>query len=331
MANNKVQQLIKQIEESRKSKVITYFTADQQNSPFSGKIALDVIPIMYEHLNLMGKTDKIELIIYSLGGDTIAPWRIVTLIREYCKYFSVVVPYKAHSAATLLALGANSITMSKLGELSPIDPTIETPFNPEKGNRRIPINVEDVAGFFNFSQERLEIRSEDNVIKALEMLVRELHPLAIGGVYRSHALIRLIATKLLSLHMNKPNERQLITKIVENLSEKLYYHNYVISKQEAIELGLKVESIDSEVESLIMELYNLYKTNMGLGEIFDPANYFKDDEETKNINQPIAIIESEKLRSSFNCSVDIKKALTPDRKETFNVNVKNFPWQQERK
>ena len=51
------------------------------------------------------------------------------MIREYCDTFSVLVPYKARSAATMIALGADEIVMSDLSELSPIDPATANAFN----------------------------------------------------------------------------------------------------------------------------------------------------------------------------------------------------------
>ncbi|MEK7211213.1 MAG: hypothetical protein AAB731_01115 [Patescibacteria group bacterium] len=94
--------LIKDLEVKRGSKVITYFTSDRQG-PVNARVAMDIIPVISNQLRLMGKTDKIDLFLYSAGGDTMVPWRLVSMIREYCDHFSVLVPYKAHSAATMIA------------------------------------------------------------------------------------------------------------------------------------------------------------------------------------------------------------------------------------
>src|SRR4051812_7124603 len=112
--------LIKQLEENRKSRVITYLTSDR-SGPVNARVALDIIPIMSQQLRRIGHTNRIDLFLYSAGGDTMVPWRLVSMIREYCHQFSVLVPYKAHSAATMISLGADHILMSDLSELSPID------------------------------------------------------------------------------------------------------------------------------------------------------------------------------------------------------------------
>ena len=307
-------------------------TSDQQNSPFVGRMATDVIPFFYEHLRNVGRTEKLDLFIYSQGGDTIVPWRFVTLAREHCNQLAVLVTYKAHSAATMLALGANEIIMGEMGELSPIDPSIGTPFNPRREDQPqaqpIEISVEDVAGFFNFAKDRLNITSEDNLIQALGMLIEKLHPLALGSVYRSHALIRLIARKMLSLHMQEPTDDPLIAQIVDNLAEKLYYHNYVIGRQEAKSLGLKIVNPPEELEEMLWDLYMAYQSEMGLGEPFDPSQYISDETE---IDRPVAILDSVGLRSCCRKRLQIKTRKTEQAEQTeISFREQVIPWKSEK-
>lgn len=324
--------LLKQIEGIRDSRVIAFLTSDQQNSPFVGRMATDVIPFFYEHLRNVGRTEKLDLFIYSQGGDTIVPWRFVTLAREHCNQLAVLVTYKAHSAATMLALGANEIIMGEMGELSPIDPSIGTPFNPRREDQPqaqpIEISVEDVAGFFNFAKDRLNITSEDNLIQALGMLIEKLHPLALGSVYRSHALIRLIARKMLSLHMQEPTDDPLIAQIVDNLAEKLYYHNYVIGRQEAKSLGLKIVNPPEELEEMLWDLYMAYQSEMGLGEPFDPSQYISDETE---IDRPVAILDSVGLRSCCRKRLQIKTRKTEQAEQTeISFREQVIPWKSEK-
>jgi ClpP class serine protease len=112
-------QLIQQIEALRKSRVITYLTSDR-SGPVNARVAMDIIPVISKQLQKIGKTQNIDLFLYSTGGDTMVPWRLVSMIREYCDKFSVLVPYKAHSAATMIALGADEVVMTDLsGARSP--------------------------------------------------------------------------------------------------------------------------------------------------------------------------------------------------------------------
>ena len=69
---------------------------------------------------------EIVLIINSPGGEGIAAERIVNVCRSYSagNNFSVIVPRKAKSAATMICFGATKIGMSKTSELGPVDPQI---------------------------------------------------------------------------------------------------------------------------------------------------------------------------------------------------------------
>src|SRR3989304_58449 len=190
-------QLIQKIEEARGSKVITYLTSDRPG-PINARVAMDIIPIISNQLRKVSKIDKIDLFLYSSGGDTMVPWRLVSMIREYCDKFSVLVPYKAHSAATMIALGADEIVMTNLSEISPIDPSTANVFNPPdpaNPQNRIPISVEDVIAYFDLAKNKFGIKSDEDLTKVFIQFIEanpEVHPLALGNVNRIHNLIRLI-------------------------------------------------------------------------------------------------------------------------------------------
>jgi len=297
------------------ARLLTYITSDRQ-PPFQATMALDIVRPLYEHLSNIGRVDKIDFLVFSQGGDTIVPWRVVNLIREFCEHFSVLIPYKAHSAATLIALGADEIVMGPLAELSPIDPSIGTPFNPSQvegpnaPKHPIPISVEDVNGFINLARERMGITEQEHLVRVYEGLAHHLHPLAIGAVYRSHALIRLLAAKMLAFHM-KGQDVQRIPKMVDDLAEKLYYHNYLISRREAAELGLKVVAAPAPaLEGALWNLYLDYESEMGLGKGFDPLALLGESNEREMI-APLAIIESHGLRSAISKRLRITRLAQP--------------------
>jgi len=143
---------IEALEKARASKVIVYFMGDRQ--PFGTRIAEDAVRPLYEHLlNLdFGSVNSkvVDLFLYSRGGDVSVPWRIATMVREFCERFNVLIPYKAHSAATLLSLGADSIVMGKKAELGPIDPTLVKTTVGEAALPQQEISVEDVNSFLSF-------------------------------------------------------------------------------------------------------------------------------------------------------------------------------------
>jgi hypothetical protein len=65
---------------------------------------------------------QLLLVVNSPGGSIEPAYLISKCCREYSEKFSVCIPRKAKSAATLISLGAHEIHMGVVSELGPIDP-----------------------------------------------------------------------------------------------------------------------------------------------------------------------------------------------------------------
>lgn len=307
------QNLIKQIEKLRNSRVITYITSDRQG-PVNARIAMDIIPIVSEQLRKIGRVPKIDLFLYSTGGDTMVPWRLVSMIREYCDTFSVLIPYKAHSAATMISLGADEIVMSDLSELSPIDPSTANVFNPvdpSNPQSRIPISVEDVMAYFDLAKTKFGIKNDDELAKIFNKFVEanpQIHPLALGNVNRIHNLIRMLAKSLLRSHKNRMSDSE-IARVVDYFTEKLYSHQYFIGRREAREdLGVKTAvNADLETANLMAGLYEEYKKEMGLGGAWNPEIELGEGREINSRTYKLANIESSDLSKYFELIMEYRK------------------------
>ncbi len=306
-------QLIQKIEELRGSRVITYITSDRQG-PMNARIAMDVIPIISKQLRNIGKTDKIDLFLYSTGGDTMVPWRMVSMIREYCDKFSVLIPYKAHSAATMISLGADEIVMSDLSELSPIDPSTANVFNPQdpqNPQNKIPISVEDVMAYFDLAKNKFGIKNDEELAKVFNKFVEanpQIHPLALGNVNRTHNLIRILAKRLLKSHKSPMREEE-IEKTVDYFTEKLYSHQYFIGRKEAKEdLGVKsVVYADEKLSSAMTDLYNEYAKEMDLGVLWNAENELGVNAMQTKKDYKIAYIQSSQFANYFELTLEYKK------------------------
>jgi len=306
-------ELIQKIEKERDSKVITYITGDRQG-PTSGRVAMDIIPIVSQQLRKIGKVKNIDLFLYSTGGDTMVPWRLVSMIREYCDKFSVIIPYKAHSAATMISLGADEIVMSDLSELSPIDPSTTNAFNPQDKNspqgNKIPISVEDVISYFDLAKNKFEIKSDENLTRVFNKFIEadpQIHPLALGNVNRTHNLIRRLAERLLESH-NSPMEQKEIKEIVEYFTEKLYSHQYYIGRKEAKkDLGVKtIIEASNSLADLMSELYETYKEEMNFGLVWNPEVEIENNSEIKK-EYKIAFVENVDQSNYFNIEIEFKR------------------------
>ena len=305
--------MIQKIEELRKSRVITYLTSDRQG-PMNARIAMDVVPIISKQLRAIGKVENIDLFLYSTGGDTMVPWRLVSMIREYCDKFSVLIPYKAHSAATMISLGADEILMSDLSELSPIDPSTANVFNPQdpqNPQNKIPISVEDVMAYFDLAKNKFGIKNDEELAMIFNKFVDsnpQIHPLALGNVNRTHNLIRILAKRLLKSHKSPMKEDE-IEKIVDYFTEKLYSHQYFIGRKEAKEdLGVKsVVFADKELAQAMTDLYGEYVKEMELGAMWNPENELGVNAMQNRKDYKIAYIQSTQFANYFELILEYKK------------------------
>lgn len=308
--------LIRNIEKTRGSRVICLLTSLRPNVP--AIIAEDMVRQIFDQLLLFRKEEKeklpkIDVFLVSNGGSGVVPWRIVSLLREYSKELGVLIPYRAYSAASLLALGADEIVMHPFGELGPIDPTVSNEYNPKDDitRQRIGISVEDVTAYVNFIKETVGITHEDELIKAIELLADKVHPLALGNVERFISQSRMIAKKILKTHMKSDDER-IIDDIIENMASKLYFHGHPINRVEAKnDLKLKIaNSLPAGLEGDIWALYEDFEKEFDNKSIFDPAGDLAKDEKemTSNKIEPLnekkyevlhAIVESTQLSCKF--------------------------------
>jgi hypothetical protein len=306
-------QLIRHIEGLRSSKVITYLTSDRQG-PFNARIATDAIPIVAKRLQGIGRTPNIDFFLYSAGGDTMVPWRLVSMIREYCDKFSVLVPYKAHSSATMIALGADEILMSNLSELSPIDPSTANVFNPAdpaNAQNKIPISVEDVMAYFDLAKNKFGIKNEAELSKIFSKFIEaspQIHPLALGNVNRIHNLIRILAKRLLKSHKTAIRDDE-IEKIVDYFTEKLYSHQYFIGRKEAREdLGVTtVSDAGDKLTKAMTELYDDYDGELEFGKAWNPEDELGVNAAQNRKDYKIAYIESADKSSHYEISVEYRK------------------------
>jgi len=259
-----------ELEKARGAKVITYVTGDRPG--LETQIHSEVLDHLVHHLDLLGSTKRIALFLYTRGGDTLAAWSIVNLLRQFCEELEVVVPSKAHSAGTLICLGADQIVMTKQATLGPIDPSITGPLNPQipgaGGQARVPVSVEAINGYVEFSRSALGKGDQSGMNALLAQLATQVHPLVLGSVYRSRAQIRMLAKRLVKRHLKKDEE---IEEVLNFLCSESGSHDYTIFRREARdELHLHVEKPTDAGYTLIKSIYDDIAKELELNTPYDP-------------------------------------------------------------
>jgi hypothetical protein len=276
-------ELIKQIQEKRgNSRLICCLTSDRDNA--QGQIAKDFLFRFFQHLRTTPKLEKLDVLLFTLGGDTLAAHALARLVRQFGKRIGVLVPHMCLSGGTLFALGADEIIMTRLASLSAIDPSIVGMLNPTidmipggmpgmpgavSGQKiPVPVAVESVAGFKKLVREEWRL-DEEGTAAAFRMLSERVNPLLLGDLQRSKEQIVRLATGLMKLH-EKPMDADKISNIVEMLATGLGSHDYLIGASEARnEIKLHVPEENLELEDLILRLYQDFAEEMELGTPFD--------------------------------------------------------------
>lgn len=255
----KRQELIVKFEEesqkrdNKKHKLIVYMAKMSHPRNINSINSDDIAPIG-SILQSFDKAEVIDLIIHSPGGDGNTAEKIVDMCRSYLPrtgQFRVIVPNKAKSAATLIALGADKIVMGYSSELGPID-------------AQIPVNISGVTQFisaqsFVDARDKLIEKTHDAIRKNEEyqgylQLLTTIDVSFVEECDRAMNFARDVASKWLKNYMLKPkvkdqNKRdELVEKIGHKLSSASTYlsHGRMINANDIF--------IDSDLKNLEIEL-----------------------------------------------------------------------------
>jgi hypothetical protein len=175
-------------------------------------------------------------------------------------------------------MGAHEIVMCDAAELTSVDPTTGSIFNPVDElakDKRKGISVEDVTSYFSFAREneKVKLSSPDHILEVFKQLTSQIHPLSLGHVQRIHTQIRFVAEKLLRLHL-KTEDKKRISEIVATLTEKLYSHTHTVNRRDAQKIFGKMVKFPNEKEhNLIWSLFEKYSNAL---ELCNPQNLLLD-------------------------------------------------------
>lgn len=267
-------ELLKKISERRDRPIITYVTSIRPN--MSCNMAGDAIIPVIEQIDMIPEEVKeVDFLIISNGGDPITALRIMSLLRERFDKISVLLPYVAYSAATILALGADEIVMHPYSNLGPVDPQLTVSHNNEKGVREnMQFSSEDLRNYVEFIKNDVGITDQQHLVSAVEPLLKDVGTLPIGTAKRSQQLSLTLSEKMLGWHFDDSAKAKSIARA---LNSSYYHHGYAVGRKEAQEIGLPVVIPEKELESLLWEIWKDYSDEMQCNKSFDPIREIMDD------------------------------------------------------
>ncbi|MDD5674112.1 MAG: hypothetical protein PHC61_08120 [Chitinivibrionales bacterium] len=260
------QKLIMQAEKILDGPLLTYWNSE------NGVITREDAEAFHTLLAGMKFCPKLYLCLTSKGGTGLASLRIATLLRSYCKSLIVLVPVRAESAATMLALAADEIQLAPQANLSPVDTSIQHALSPlDHENDHVSVGQDELARIVSLWQKEAK-NSPSNLYPELW---RYIHPLVIGAVDRANSLSLKLCDALMSFHISDAKVRQ---KIAETLTMAYPTHAYPILLQETKAIGIPAKAMAPELENILSALLEYYYEAGKFKRTDRDKDYHHDDE-----------------------------------------------------
>jgi hypothetical protein len=226
--------------------LVTYW-----NNP-RGSVCPSDVNALYELLEKLGHHETIYLFIKSDGGSGQVALRLVSLLRQHCRRLVALVPLQCASAATMITLGADQIFMGPTAYLTAVDTSLNHALSPvDRDNDRVSVSLDELTRVIRLWRDQ----QSDSTENPYKHLFTYVHPLVIGAVDRAESLSIMLCRDLLAHHI--PDEA-VADKIATTLNSKYPSHSYPILLSEAKKIGLNVESMLPNVNSMLLELNRLY-------------------------------------------------------------------------
>jgi hypothetical protein len=268
----KTQALCERIQRKVDGRFLSYWTSTSGSVCDNDVMALQVI------LEAHGPQQRIALLVKSDGGSGMAALRLVHLLRRYARRLTVIAPLNCASAATMLALGADTIQMGPLSYLTAVDTSLEHDLSPlDHTNQLVPVSNDEVDRVIRLWKDSASRRGD--AVNPYQELYKYLHPLVIGALDRASSLSLMLCREILGYHMQDGRKAE---RIARRLNSSYPAHQYPITSREARRLGLRVQDIPQDLDRLLQEL-NLLYSEMGQRAITDYDEENHHDNEITNI------------------------------------------------
>lgn len=274
-----LQQLAAQHVPQRATNLLNAISAERNGAPVlalvipeNSYLTPQLLEPLYEVLAVGGKAPLLNLYLESDGGQTEVAWSVVCLLREFSDRLAALIPYRAMSGATHIALAAEELVMGPVSVLGSVDPKRSHHLLPKPDT---PHSVQDLKHCIEFVERqwapegrkisRQEATARANQIgQIVGVLFQHVHPLAIGALEQSYELSRLITRKVLGSRADFKPDDQRIEKITEQLAGRYYSHVFFVHRGDVEkELGLPVTRPAPALWQAMRQLRSFYRSESG--------------------------------------------------------------------
>jgi hypothetical protein len=221
---------IKQLEKARKHRILFLF----------GGMDVFTCVAATRMLRKLGKVDHLHVVLESSGGDLDSAIKLTKMLRWHCNELSVIVPFWAKSAASLVAISADHIVMTPYAELGPIDPQVADPETDEF------VPAHSIGRALDFIEE-----TEDLHVKLA--LTSKLSPLLIGG-YKDVESATEQEVREVCERLKLPDPAE----AVRRLTSTYLSHGYPVTHETLKGLGFPITQMSIKEAEPFMRLHDVY-------------------------------------------------------------------------
>ncbi len=209
-----------------------------------------------EKISTKKEETRVDLLLDSPGGDIYSAYKIINILRSKCKQLIIIIPYRAKSAATLMALSADSIIMGPQSEIGPLDLPMEHPLLEGIGPLSALDGIRPLEFLANKSfkmgydvgkviRREIGLGRKDSIQIALKFatdymnpITTKLEPWLINMCERELCIAEEYSIEFLKKFMFKDQKKA--EEIADTLVRGYPEHGFSISADRAKELGLEI-------------------------------------------------------------------------------------------
>lgn len=235
---------LREIHKTTNRNIISYYSGFLSHPGVRNSSICDSdLYLIMDVINGMKEKEKgLDLILHTLGGATAATEQIIKyLYAIFGDNIRVIIPQMAMSAGSMISLSCKEIIMGKQSCLGP--------FDPQYGG----VACQSVLKEFDQAVDDIKIRPQS---KDLWQKIIQYGPTFLYSCKQSIEMTQEMMTKFLKKHYDDECVEKIMDKFCDN--DKSKEHSRHISKDEALEVGLRVIDLeeDQNLQNAVLDFHH---------------------------------------------------------------------------
>lgn len=211
-----------------------------------------------------GEIENLDVIIHSTGGDLNEAYDIIKLCRNYTeKNVTVFVPMHAMSAATLIALGADKVVLTKIGKLGPLDPQV---IHPDRGDYMPVRSITEIPEVLEkgLTAENADVDSRLKAEAIVKPIAQQVDPYYLTQHEKTADLAREYGQKLLSRRdITETHARRCLDYLIEYPTHSYSVDSHEIKKTPSLSHAISCSEVSDiergeQIEYNLIHMINFY-------------------------------------------------------------------------